>query len=152
MLVNLQYVLNLGTETLIPFFKTYINLPILLYVPFVIFVMLAITNSVNLTDGVDGLASSVAAVVSVFLTFVALAYNELEIAGYCAAVTGACLGFLIFNANPAKVFMGDTGSLLLGGAIAGAALMLEVPLVLVLAGGVFVLETLSYDCPLQLLR
>ncbi len=132
-------------------FDTSIMIPVLkipfelswVYYPFALFILIGVTNSVNLTDGVDGLASSVAAVVSVFLTFVALAYNELEIAGYCAAVTGACLGFLIFNANPAKVFMGDTGSLLLGGAIAGAALMLEVPLVLVLAGGVFVLETLS---------
>lgn len=130
------------TSIMIPFLKIPFEL-LWVYYPFALFILIGVTNSVNLTDGVDGLATSVAAVVSVFLTFVAIAYNEVAIASFCAAITGTCLGFLIFNANPAKVFMGDTGSLFLGGAIAGASLMLEVPLILVLAGGVFVIETLS---------
>ncbi|MBE7012618.1 MAG: phospho-N-acetylmuramoyl-pentapeptide-transferase [Ruminococcaceae bacterium] len=130
------------TSITVPFVSTPLNLS-WVYFPFAVFVMVGVTNSVNLTDGVDGLASSVSAVVSIFFTFLAIYYNEGEIAMFCAAVTGGCLGFLLFNANPAKVFMGDTGSLFLGGAICGAALMLEAPLVLVIAGGVFVFETVS---------
>jgi len=130
------------TSIMIPFIKTPLDLS-WVYFPFALFIMIGVPNSVNLTDGVDGLAASVSAVVSVFLTFVAVSYNEMEVAKFCAAITGGCLGFLIFNANPAKVFMGDTGSLFLGGAICAAALMLEIPLALVIAGGVFVFETLS---------
>lgn len=116
-----------------------------LYIPFAIFIMIGVPNSVNLTDGIDGLAASVSAVVSIFLTFLALSYGEgvHTVARFSAAITGGCLGFLLFNAHPAKVFMGDTGSLFLGGAICAAALMLEAPLVLVIAGFVFVMETLS---------
>ena len=130
------------SEIIVPFAKTTVNLS-WLYIPFAVFVMVGVTNSVNLTDGVDGLASSVSAVVSIFFTFLAIYYREGEIARFSAAITGGCLGFLLFNANPAKVFMGDTGSLFLGGAICGASLMLGAPLVLVIAGGVFVFETLS---------
>lgn len=130
------------TKIIVPFMEEPINLS-WGYIPFAVFVMVGVTNSVNLTDGVDGLASSVSAVVSIFFTFLAIYYKEGEIARFCAAITGGCLGFLLFNANPAKVFMGDTGSLFLGGAICGMALLLGAPLVLVIAGGVFVFETLS---------
>ncbi len=130
------------TNIVVPFADTTINLS-WAYIPFAVFVMVGVTNSVNLTDGVDGLASSVSAVVSIFFTFLAIYYSEGEIGRFCAAITGGCLGFLLFNANPAKVFMGDTGSLFLGGAICGVALMLKAPLVLVIAGGVFVFETIS---------
>ena len=130
------------TSIIIPF----INKPVDLswgYIPFAIFIMIGVPNSVNLTDGIDGLAASVTTVVSIFFTFLAISYNEPAVAKFSAAVTGMCLGFLLFNAHPAKVFMGDTGSLFLGGAICAAALMLEMPLVLVIAGGVYVIETLS---------
>ncbi|MBR2476884.1 MAG: phospho-N-acetylmuramoyl-pentapeptide-transferase [Clostridia bacterium] len=115
------------------------------YIPFAIFIMVGVPNSVNLTDGVDGLAASVTAVVSIFLTFLALSYGKemTTVAGFSAAVTGGCLGFLLFNAHPAKVFMGDTGSLFLGGAVCAAALMMEAPIILVIAGFVYVMETLS---------
>lgn len=130
------------TSIMIPFLNRPVDLT-WLYIPFAIFIMIGVPNSVNLTDGIDGLASSVSAVVSIFLTFLAISYNEMTVAKFAAAITGGCLGFLLFNAHPAKVFMGDTGSLFLGGAICGAALMLEAPLVLVIAGFVFVMETLS---------
>ncbi len=130
------------TSIILPFVNRPIDLT-WLYIPFAIFIMIGVPNSVNLTDGIDGLAASVSAVVSIFLTFLAISYNEITVAKFAAAITGGCLGFLLFNAHPAKVFMGDTGSLFLGGAICAAALMLEAPLVLVIAGFVFVMETLS---------
>ncbi len=130
------------TSIIIPFLDKPLDLA-WLYIPFAIFIMVGVPNSVNLTDGIDGLAASVSTVVSIFLTFLAVSYNEMSIARFCAAITGGCLGFLLFNAYPARVFMGDTGSLFLGGAICGAALMLEAPVVLVIAGFVFVMETLS---------
>ncbi|MBQ6999364.1 MAG: phospho-N-acetylmuramoyl-pentapeptide-transferase [Clostridia bacterium] len=130
------------TSIILPFLNRPVDLT-WLYIPFAIFIMIGVPNSVNLTDGIDGLAASVSAVVSIFLTFLALAYNEVTVAKFAATITGGCLGFLLFNAHPAKVFMGDTGSLFLGGAICAAALMLEAPLALVIAGFVFVMETLS---------
>lgn len=130
------------TSIVVPFIKIPVNLS-WWYYPLALFIMLGVPNSVNLTDGVDGLAASVSAVVCIFLTFASIAFGDFETAKFCGAVTGGCLGFLIFNANPAKVFMGDTGSLFLGGAICAAALMLRIPLILVIAGGVFVFETLS---------
>lgn len=130
------------TSVILPFANRPVDLT-WLYIPFAVFIMVGVPNSVNLTDGIDGLASSVTAVVCIFLTYGAIAYNEPTVANFCAAVTGGCLGFLLFNAYPAKVFMGDTGSLFLGGAVCAAALMLEMPLVLVIAGGVYVVETLS---------
>ena len=130
------------TSITVPFINKPIDLK-WLYIPFAIFIMVGVPNSVNLTDGVDGLAASVTAVVGVFFTFLAISYNEQAVASFGASITGTCLGFLLFNAHPAKVFMGDTGSLFLGGAVCAAALMLEAPLVLVIAGGVYVFETVS---------
>ena len=106
-------VLKIGTQTYIPFFDVYIDLPIWLYIPFAIFVILATTNAVNLTDGIDGLATSVTAIIMTFLTVVSILFDIKEVTVFGSVVVGACLGFLVFNLHTAKVMMGDTGSLLL---------------------------------------
>lgn len=111
--VYLIYGLNLGTTTYIPIIKQYITIPAYLYIPFAIVVILATTNAVNLTDGIDGLSSSVCAIIITCLTVIAIKYNVAEISVFGSIVIGATLGFLMFNLHPAKVFMGDTGSLLL---------------------------------------
>lgn len=136
-------VLNLGTETYIPFLKIYINLSTWIYIPFAIFVILATTNAVNLTDGIDGLSTSVSAIIVTCLTVIAIILDVKEIIVFGSIIVGACLGFLIFNLNVAKVFMGDTGSLLLGGVISAMALYLKMPLLLLLVAAIPVLETLS---------
>lgn len=134
---------GIGIETFIPGVKVMIKLPILLYFPFVIFVMLATTNAVNLTDGIDGLASSISMIIISSLSIIALKYNEYQIATLGFVLCGACLGFLIFNLHPAKIFMGDTGSLLLGGAIVVMALCLKMPLIIIIVAIIPVLETIS---------
>ena len=106
-------VLNLGTQTFIPFARTYITLSTWVYIPFAIFVILGTTNAVNLTDGIDGLSTSVSAIIVTCLTVIAIILDVKEIIVFGSIIVGACLGFLIFNLNVAKVFMGDTGSLLL---------------------------------------
>ena len=135
--------LNLGTDTYIPILKHYINIPIFAYIPFAIFVILATTNAVNLTDGIDGLSSSVCTIIITCLTIIATMFGIKEIVIFGAIVIGAVLGFLIFNIHPAKVFMGDTGSLFLGGVISGIALYLKVPLILIVIAIIPVIETLS---------
>ena len=132
----------------IPFIPGYVDIWYF-YIPVALFVLVGGTNSVNLTDGLDGLAASVTAVVGVFFTVAvlkmcSLGQNELfPVAVFSAALTGGCIGFLLFNAHPAKVFMGDTGSLFLGGAICAMALVIKNPLILIICGGVYVIETLS---------
>jgi phospho-N-acetylmuramoyl-pentapeptide-transferase len=113
------------------------------YVLFIIFWLVGFSNAVNLTDGLDGLVSGTAAIA--FGAFAVLAWNqsEFEVAIFSVAIVGAVLGFLVFNAHPAKVFMGDTGSLALGGAIAAIAILTKLEILLIIVGGVFVLETLS---------
>ena len=135
--------LNLGTDTYIPILKKYINIPIFAYIPFSIFVILATTNAVNLTDGIDGLSSSVCTIIITCLTIIATMFGIKEIIVFGAIVIGAVLGFLIFNIHPAKVFMGDTGSLFLGGVISGIALYLKMPLILIVIAIIPVIETLS---------
>ncbi|MDR1209186.1 MAG: phospho-N-acetylmuramoyl-pentapeptide-transferase [Clostridiales bacterium] len=110
--------------------------------PFVIFTMVAIVNGVNLTDGLDGLASGVTALVATFFGFVALMTGSGTLPALGAAI-GALLGFLLFNSHPARVFMGDTGSLALGGFVGAAAILLRSPLLIVVVGLVYVLESLS---------
>ena len=139
----LSQILHLGTDTYIPFFKTSISLPIWLYIPFAVVVMLATTNAVNLTDGIDGLSTSVTTIIITCLTVIGIIFGVKEITIFGTILIGACLGFLIFNLHPAKVFMGDTGSLLLGGAIASMALYLKMPLLLIIIALVPVIETLS---------
>lgn len=113
------------------------------YVILIIFMLVGGSNAVNLTDGLDGLLSGTAAIA--FGAFAVLAWNQsqYDVAIFSVAVAGAVLGFLVFNAHPAKVFMGDTGSLALGGAIVTVAILTKLEILLVLIGGVFVIETLS---------
>ena len=135
--------LHIGTDTYIPILKLYINIPIYIYIPFAIIVILAATNAVNLTDGIDGLSSSVSAIIITCLTVIGIMAGMKEIAVFGSIVIGATLGFLMFNLHPAKVFMGDTGSLLLGGVISAIALYLKMPLLLLVIALIPVLETLS---------
>ncbi|MGE6364817.1 phospho-N-acetylmuramoyl-pentapeptide-transferase [Bacillus paramycoides] len=113
------------------------------YFVLVLFMLIGGSNAVNLTDGLDGLLSGTAAIAFGAFSIIAVAQEQFGVAIFCMAVVGAVLGFLVFNANPAKVFMGDTGSLALGGAIAAVAILLKQELLLVIIGGVFVMETLS---------
>lgn len=131
-----------GTTVFVPFVNEYWDFGIW-YVPFIAFVVVAMVNSVNLTDGLDGLASGVTLIVALFLAVVGTTYGFTTASVFCAAMAGACFGFLMFNRHPAKVFMGDTGSLALGGGIAAAAIMMNIELVIPIAGGVYVAETLS---------
>lgn len=135
--------LNLGTEMYLPIVKQYVTLPIYFYIPFAIVVILATTNAVNLTDGIDGLSSSVCTIIITCLTIIATIFEVKEIVVFGAIVIGAVLGFLMFNIHPAKVFMGDTGSLFLGGVISGIALYLKMPLILLVIAIIPVIETLS---------
>ena len=135
--------LNLGTEMYLPIAKEYVTLPIYFYIPFAIVVILGTTNAVNLTDGIDGLSSSVCTIIITCLTIIATIFETKEIVVFGAIVIGAVLGFLMFNIHPAKVFMGDTGSLFLGGVISGIALYLKMPLILLVIAIIPVIETLS---------
>ena len=137
------YLVSVGTQTLIPIVKTYITIPMLLYIPFAIIVMLGATNAVNLTDGIDGLATSITTIIIASLTVVGIIQEIKEVVILGSIICGANLGFLIFNMHPAKVFMGDTGSLLLGGAIASMALYLKMPLILLVVALIPVIETIS---------
>lgn len=120
-----------------------IKIPTLLYIPFIILVMLGTTNAVNLTDGIDGLATSISMIAIACLSAIAIKFEVYEIAILGFILCGSCLGFLIFNLHPAKIFMGDTGSLLLGGAIVVMALYLKMPLILLVVAVIPVLETIS---------
>lgn len=135
--------LKIGTETYIPLLKISINIPVVVYIPLAILVILATTNAVNLTDGVDGLSSSVSCLIITCLTVIGMRHEVYEVSIFGSIVIGATLGFLMFNLHPAKVFMGDTGSLMLGGVISGLALYLKMPLLLILIAIIPVLETLS---------
>lgn len=135
--------LNIGTDTYIPILKEYVTLPVWLYIPFAIFVLLGTTNAINLTDGIDGLSTSVTTIILTCLVSVSIILGVKEVTIVGTILIGACLGFLLFNLNPAKIFMGDTGSLLLGGAIAGIALYLKMPLILIIIALVPIIETVS---------
>ena len=135
--------LHIGTDTYIPILKIYINIPIYLYIPFAILVILGTTNAVNLTDGIDGLSSSISAIIITCLTIIGINAGMTEISVFGSVVIGSVLGFLMFNLHPAKVFMGDTGSLLLGGVISAMALYLKMPLLLIIIALIPVIETIS---------
>lgn len=114
-----------------------------LYIPFVVLVMIGTSNAVNLTDGLDGLASGTVIICLLAFLVITLTLKSFALAGFICALIGSCLGFLWFNCHPAEVFMGDTGSLALGGACAGVAVLTGTELLLFIIGGVFVMETVS---------
>jgi phospho-N-acetylmuramoyl-pentapeptide-transferase len=134
---------NLESALYIPFIHVSVELPWLLYLLFAVLVIVGCVNAVNLTDGVDGLAAGVTLPVMVFFTFVAVSWGNDTLALFPAALIGGLLGFLVYNFHPAKVFMGDTGSLFLGGAVCGMAFALDMPLILILVGIVYIVETVS---------
>lgn len=142
---------NMGSLVYIPGVDHYIDFGIL-YVPFIVFAVLAMTNAVNLTDGLDGLASGVTALVSAAFVIAGVMFSRMITGSaveqepgvfFFAALCGGCLGFLVFNKNPAKVFMGDTGSLALGGGVAAAAIVMKLELLLLIIGLLYVIEALS---------
>jgi phospho-N-acetylmuramoyl-pentapeptide-transferase len=137
---------ELGTDVYIPFAKRMVDFGGW-YIPFIVFTILAMVNAVNLTDGLDGLASGVTAIVAFAMTLLAIHFTaailDFSATMSMAGTTGACLGFLVWNRNPAKVFMGDTGSLALGGVITGAAIAMKMELLLPIMGLIYVLEVLS---------
>lgn len=143
------YLMNsgeVGTQILIPFtggFREglYLNLG-LFYIPFVFVVMLGTDNGVNFTDGLDGLCTSVTILVATFLTILSVGENS-GISPITGAVVGSLLGFLLFNVYPAKVFMGDTGSLALGGFVSASAFMMQIPLFIPIIGLIYLVEVLS---------
>ena len=139
--------LHYEMQVLIPFTGglaagRYITLPVWLFIPFLFFVMVGTVNGTNFTDGLDGLASSVTLLVAVFFAVVSIGTGSTA-APVCAAVAGALMGFLVFNVYPASVFMGDTGSLALGGFVASTALLLKMPLYILIVGIIYLVEVLS---------
>lgn len=137
---------DLGTGMIIPFLgiDAVVELPEWFFIPFTVIVLYMITNSVNMTDGVDGLAAGVTLIVAVFFTVVAMARIEWDyVKIFCSIAAGGCLGFLAFNVHPAKVIMGDTGSLGLGGVVGAAAVIMKMPWILLVAGAIYAIESLS---------
>ena len=132
----------IGTELVIPFMGTTVDFGFW-YVPFTFFAVVAVTNAVNLTDGLDGLASGVTAIVCIFFLAMAVALNQVSTAVFSGAVIGACLGFLRYNSNPAEIFMGDTGSMALGGAVIVMAIITRMQIFVLIAGLLYVIEALS---------
>lgn len=132
-----------GVGVYVPFANSTFYLPWAVYLVFAAFVIVGTNNAVNLTDGIDGLATTVTMIVTFFFTLVAERQGNLPAMIFAAALTGALVAFRFFNAHPAKVFMGDTGSLFLGGAVAGLAFACDMPLILILVGFVYIVETLS---------
>ncbi len=135
----------LKTQLYIPFWQKTVQVPEWLYYIFAAFVIVGTVNAVNLTDGLDGLASGTSLPVCLFFVAVTFAWGErfLELGLFASGLAGGLLGFLVYNFHPAKVFMGDTGSLFLGGAIAALAFAYDMPLILVTLGIVYIIETLS---------
>lgn len=134
---------HLSAAIWLPFTHITWELPLWLYILFSVFVIVGCVNAVNLTDGIDGLATGVTMPVMVFFLVTSLALKKAELAIFPAALLGGLGGFLCYNFHPAKAFMGDTGSLFLGGAVCGLAFALDMPLILILVGLVYIVETLS---------
>jgi len=134
---------NLTANLYVPFINVTISIPEPLYYVFAAFVAVGTVNSVNITDGVDGLAAGVSVPVAVYFAVVACLWSYMAIGIFAAALAGGLIAFLVFNFHPAKIFMGDTGSLFLGGAICAMAFAMDMPLILIPVGIVYILETLS---------
>ena len=129
------------TETVIPFFGS-VDLGFFYYILAAVFIV-GMVNAVNFTDGIDGLNTSVTLVVALVFSVIAMLLNRVGLSLYAAAIVGAMIGFLFWNANPAKVFMGDTGSLFLGGAVCALAFGVNMPILLILIGIIYIVEILS---------
>ena len=140
--VYMSVISDYGTGVYIPFYGDYVDFGPF-YIPFVTFVIVAMANSVNLTDGLDGLCSGVTAIVALLFAIIGIRMGQSAPMSFCASLSGVCLGFLMFNKNPAKLFMGDTGSMALGGALASAAILMKMEFLLVIAGFIYVMESLS---------
>ena len=134
---------TLTCDIYVPFVNVTFYVHPLVYIFFAMFVMVGCDNAVNLTDGIDGLSASVTIPVMVFFTAAAFAMGKADLAVLPAALTGGLIAYLFYNWHPAKVFMGDTGSLFLGGVVCALAFALDMPLILILVGLVYILETLS---------
>ena len=137
------YVFRLSTDTIIPFINQPLHLNIIVFAVFALFILLGTSNAVNLTDGLDGLASGVVAIIMTFFTIYSYKMGNTDMVTLGLVTVGTCLAFLLFNAHPAKVFMGDTGSLALGGAVAAIALILQMPLYLAIVAIVCIIDTIS---------
>ncbi len=133
---------SIGSIIMFPFTKKLLDLRIL-YIPFIIFYYVSTTNALNLTDGLDGLATSITLLVITFFTFLSFGMGHYTLSISCGCIAGALLGFLRYNCYPAKIIMGDTGSLALGGAIATIAMILKNPFIVIIVGGIYVIEALS---------
>lgn len=143
-LLALHFTGELKYDLYIPFVRQPVaKVPTVLYLAVAVFVIVGCVNAVNLTDGIDGLASGVTLPVMVFFTVTALGKEKFGLAAFPATLAGGLIGFLFYNFYPAQVFMGDTGSLFLGGAVVGLAFALDIPLVLLLVGLIYIIETLS---------
>ena len=129
------------TETVIPFLCS-VDLGFFYYILAAVFIV-GMVNAVNFTDGIDGLNTSVTLVVALVFSVIAMLLNRVGLSLYAAAIVGAMIGFLFWNANPAKVFMGDTGSLFLGGAVCALAFGVDMPILLILIGIIYIVEILS---------
>lgn len=136
-------VFNLSTDIIVPFINQPVSLSLGAFIVFTIFILLASSNAVNLTDGLDGLATGVVAIIMAFFTIVAYKNGDTDMVILGMTTLGTCLAFLLFNTYPAKVFMGDTGSLALGGAVASIAIILKMPLYLAIVAVICILETIS---------
>ena len=134
---------SMNCNLYIPFFNVSFEMHPLVYIFFAMFVMVGCDNAVNLTDGVDGLSSSVTIPVLVFFTAASLALGRYDLALLPACLVGGLIAYLCYNWYPAKVFMGDTGSLFLGGIVCAMSFALDMPLILILVGFVYICETLS---------
>ena len=139
----IMYKSGMNTELYIPFVNVSFALHPIVYIFFAMFVMVGCVNAVNLTDGVDGLCGSVTIPVMIFFAAAAVVQGKYDLALLPATLVGGLLAYLFYNWHPAKVFMGDTGSLFLGGAVCAMAFALDMPLILILVGFVYIFETLS---------
>jgi len=137
------FTFDYGMDTMLPFIHKDIIMPVGIFVIFTIFILLGTSNAINLTDGLDGLATGIVIIIIAFFTAVAIKNNDTEMAIFGTAVMGSSLAFLIFNMHPAKMFLGDTGSLALGGAVAAMAILMKMPIYLAIVALVPVVETLS---------
>lgn len=138
----LVYVLGRGTDIVLPFYGLTLDIGYV-YLPFIVLVLISAANGANLTDGLDGLAAGVTFFIVLGLGIICIMTNHGNLLTFCGAMAGACLGFLFFNRYPARVFMGDTGSMALGAGVAAVAAMTRSEIALVILAGVYVIETLS---------